>query len=79
MRLSTEYLPLQRLWHWERSRANAVHPSQSRGDGRLPDFTWKQVMADACRMGMQLQLPGEKHDGTHFDQRAEQERKVICA
>ena len=35
-------LPLQRLYHWERTRADAIWLTQPAGGGQLRELTWRQ-------------------------------------
>ncbi|MCI1710867.1 MAG: AMP-binding protein [Chiayiivirga sp.] len=53
-------LPLQRLWQWERERADRIYLTQPLGEGRSRDFTWKQAMDEARRMAAHLQSLGLK-------------------
>jgi len=58
MPIAAEYLPLQRLWHWERERANQIYMTQPLGNGQVRDFTWAQAMNEARRMATHLQSLG---------------------
>jgi long-chain acyl-CoA synthetase len=46
--------PLARLYHWERTRPDAVHLTQPVGGGRVVDYTWRQVMDEVRRMAAHL-------------------------
>jgi len=58
MPLPAEYLPLQRLWHWERARADDIWLTQPMGGGRVRDFTWAPAVGEARRMAAHLQSLG---------------------
>jgi long-chain acyl-CoA synthetase len=59
-----EYLPLQRLYRWERERADQVCMTQPLGGGATRDFTWGQALAEARRVAAHLQSFGWP-PGTH--------------
>jgi long-chain acyl-CoA synthetase len=58
MAIGPEQLPLQRLYHWERERANEVYLTQPLGAGATRDWTWAQAMAEARRIAAYLQSLG---------------------
>jgi long-chain acyl-CoA synthetase len=51
------YLPLQRLYRWERERAGEICMTQPVG-GVTRDFTWAQALFEARRMAAHLQSLG---------------------
>jgi long-chain acyl-CoA synthetase len=51
-------LPLQRIWHWERARANHLFLSQPVGGGRLREYSWWQAVDEARRMAAWLLAQG---------------------
>jgi long-chain acyl-CoA synthetase len=53
-----EQLPLQRLYHWERTAPDRVAFTQPVGGGQVVDYTWKQVVDQARRMAAWLQSQG---------------------
>lgn len=52
-----DWLPLQRLWHWERNRPDTVFLTQP-VNGRVTDYRWKQVVDEARRVAAFLQAQG---------------------
>ncbi|MEJ8855273.1 AMP-binding protein [Variovorax robiniae] len=56
--ISGENLPLQRLFHWERTAPQRVILTQPVGGGQLQHFTWAQVADQARRMATWLQAQG---------------------
>ncbi len=58
MIVAAEFLPLQRLWHWERERADRIHLTQPLGNGQVRDFTWAQALYEARRVAAHLQSEG---------------------
>ena len=52
--LSPDDLPLQRLYRWERERANLRYLSQPMGGGILCEWTWAQALGEARRVGAYL-------------------------
>jgi long-chain acyl-CoA synthetase len=57
-KISTEFLALQRLYHWEKTDPSRVALTQPMGDGAVQDFTWSQVAEHARRMAAHLQAQG---------------------
>jgi long-chain acyl-CoA synthetase len=53
-----DQLPLQRLYHWERTAPDRVAFTQPVGGGQVVDYTWKQVVDQARRMAAWLQSQG---------------------
>ena len=56
--LSPDFLPLQRLYHWERTAPTRVAFTQPVGNGEVVDYTWGQVMDQARRVAAYLQAQG---------------------
>lgn len=48
--LSTDDLPLQRLYRWERERPESIFLSQPFGGGSVRDWTWGQAAAEIRRI-----------------------------
>ncbi len=59
-----EKLPLQRLYHWERSAPDRIAFTQPVGGGQVVDYTWREVVDQARRMAAHLKSlgigPGDK-------------------
>ena len=51
-------LPLQRLYHWERSARDRIAFTQPLGGGQVRDYTWGQVVGEARRMAAWLSAQG---------------------
>ncbi|HSW13467.1 MAG TPA: AMP-binding protein, partial [Solimonas sp.] len=51
-------LPLQRIWRWERERANQVFLTQPIGGGAVRDYTWAQAVGEARRIAAFLKAQG---------------------
>jgi long-chain acyl-CoA synthetase len=47
-------LPLQRAYHWEKTRANDIFLTQPMGAGVVRDWTWAQTMDETRRMAAYL-------------------------
>ena len=58
MTVASENLPLQRLWHWERARADQPYLTQPMGGGQSRDYSWSQAVGEARRMAAYLQAQG---------------------
>lgn len=56
--IAPEYLALQRLYHWESTAPDRVALTQPMGNGKVQDFTWKQVADQVRRMATHLQSQG---------------------
>ena len=54
MAISQHELPLARMQHWERARANEIFMSQPMGNGQVRDYTWAEAMDEARRMASWL-------------------------
>ena len=55
--LEPDNLPLQRLYHWERERADEIYLTQPLA-GTLRDWTWAQTLDEARRVAAYLQSLG---------------------
>jgi long-chain acyl-CoA synthetase len=53
MGIADDDLPLQRIWRWERERADRVFLTQPLG-GRVREWTWRQAVGEARRMAAYL-------------------------
>ena len=51
-------LPLQRLYHWEKTTPDKVYLTQPLGGGQMRDWTWAQAMAEARKVAAYLQSLG---------------------
>jgi long-chain acyl-CoA synthetase len=56
--VAAEHLALQRLYHWEKTRPNAIYMTQPMGQGVVKDFTWAQTVDQARRMAAYLKSFG---------------------
>ena len=56
--VSPDRLPLQRLYHWERSTPDRTVFTQPYGPGDVRDFTWRQVLDQTRRMAAHLRSLG---------------------
>lgn len=56
--LAPEFLPLQRLYHWERARADQIVFTQPLGNEDIHDYTWAQAMAEVRSVARYLQSFG---------------------
>jgi long-chain acyl-CoA synthetase len=56
--VAPENLPLQRLYHWERTAPNRVAFTQPEGPGRVVDYTWGQVQYQVRRVAAWLKKQG---------------------
>lgn len=50
----TEGTPLTCLYHWEKTRPDAVHFTQPIGNGQVEEYTWAQAMDQVRRMAAWL-------------------------
>ena len=55
--IGEEFLPLQRLYRWERERADRIFLSQPAG-GRLRDWTWAEAAGEVRRIAAYLRSQG---------------------
>lgn len=56
--ISSEQLPLQRLYFWERTAPDRVAFTQPIGGGQVTTYTWRQVVDQARRMAAWIQAQG---------------------
>ena len=57
-KVSADLLPLQRLYHWEKTAPDRVAFTQPVGGGKTVDYTWKQVLDESRRVAAFLQAQG---------------------
>ena len=53
-----EFLPLARIFHWERERAHYPYLTQPMGNGLVRDYSWAQAVGEARRVAAWLQDQG---------------------
>ena len=53
-----EHLPLQRIYQWEKSRAQNIYLTQPMGNGAVRDYTWAQAIGEVRRMAAYLKALG---------------------
>ena len=58
MSVDEKNLPLQRLWHWERARADHTYLTQPMGGGQLENYSWSRAVGEARRIAAYLQAQG---------------------
>lgn len=51
---TTNKLPLDMVYHWEKAKANSVYMTQPIGDGKTVDYTWGRAADEARRMASYL-------------------------
>jgi long-chain acyl-CoA synthetase len=56
--IAADQLPLQRLYHWEKTAPSRVAFTQPVGGGQVVDYTWAQVMDQARRVAAWLKAQG---------------------
>ena len=56
--LSTDELPLQRIYKWERERPETIFLTQPYGGGKLREWTWAQALSEIRRMATWLKAQG---------------------
>ena len=56
--IAADQLPLQRLYHWERTAPDRVAFTQPTGGGQVSTYTWRQVVGEARRVAAWLQAQG---------------------
>ncbi|MEP7281699.1 MAG: AMP-binding protein, partial [Rubrivivax sp.] len=56
--VTPDQLPLQRLYHWERTAPDRVAFTQPLGGGRVTDITWRAALDAARRVAAHLQASG---------------------
>ena len=54
----TERSPLACLYHWEKTRPDAVHFTQPIGGGKVAEYTWRDIMSEVRRMAAHLSSLG---------------------
>jgi long-chain acyl-CoA synthetase len=57
-KIASEFLALQRLYHWEKTEPQRVALTQPMGGDVVQDFTWAQVADHSRRMAAHLQAQG---------------------
>jgi long-chain acyl-CoA synthetase len=57
-KIASDQLPLQRLYHWERSAPDRVAFTQPLGGGQVVDITWREAMDAARRVAAHLLAQG---------------------
>jgi long-chain acyl-CoA synthetase len=58
MTIAPDKLPLERLYHWEKARANQIYLTQPMGGGATRDWTWAQTVGEARCVAGYLQSLG---------------------
>ncbi|MGH8453736.1 MAG: AMP-binding protein, partial [Nevskiales bacterium] len=53
-RITEDNLPLQRIYHWEKARADEVYLTQPLGGDSVRDYSWSQAVGEARRMATYL-------------------------
>ena len=56
--VAPDQLPLQRLYHWERTAPDRIAFTQPVGEGKVVDYTWGEVVEQARCMAAWLQAQG---------------------
>eukprot|EP00003_Mantamonas_plastica_P001754 TRINITY_DN11254_c0_g1_i1.p1 TRINITY_DN11254_c0_g1~~TRINITY_DN11254_c0_g1_i1.p1 ORF type:complete len:556 (+),score=74.72 TRINITY_DN11254_c0_g1_i1:3923-5590(+) len=51
---TTNKLPLEMVYHWEKSKANSLYMTQPVGDGKVVEYTWARAVDEARRMAAYL-------------------------
>lgn len=51
---TTNKLPLEMVYHWEKNKANALYMTQPIGDGKVVEYTWGRAVDEARRMASYL-------------------------
>ncbi len=54
MTIDLKYLPLERLYHQEKERPDAVFMIQPLGNGKVREYTWKETVDESRRMAAYL-------------------------
>jgi len=54
-KIQEERTPLACLYHWERTRPDALHFTQPTGGGRVTEYTWREIMRQVRSMAAHLQ------------------------
>lgn len=58
MESKEQSLPLQRVYHWEHSRAHEIYLTQPMQGGAVRDYSWAQAVGEARRMAAYLKAKG---------------------
>jgi long-chain acyl-CoA synthetase len=56
--VTPDKLPLQRLYHWEKTQGNRVYLTQPLGGGATRDWTWAQTVGESRKIAAYLQSLG---------------------
>jgi long-chain acyl-CoA synthetase len=51
---TTNKLPLDMVYHWEKAKANSLYMTQPIGDGKTVEYTWGRAVDEARRMASYL-------------------------
>ncbi|WP_417567776.1 AMP-binding protein [Marinobacter sp.] len=51
---TTNKLPLDMVYHWEKAKANSLYMTQPIGDGKVEEYTWGRAVDEARRMASYL-------------------------
>jgi long-subunit acyl-CoA synthetase (AMP-forming) len=51
---TTNKLPLDMVYHWEKAKENALYMTQPVGDGKVVEYTWGRAVDEARRMASYL-------------------------
>jgi len=51
---TTNKLPLDMLYHWEKTKSNSLYMTQPIGDGKVVEYTWGRAVDEARRMASYL-------------------------
>lgn len=51
---TTNKLPLDMVYHWEKAKANSLYMTQPIGDGKVVEYTWARAVDEARRMAAYL-------------------------
>ncbi|MDX1597339.1 MAG: AMP-binding protein [Marinobacter sp.] len=51
---TTNKLPLDMVYHWEKAKANSLYMTQPMGNGQVEEYTWKRAVDEARRMASYL-------------------------
>ncbi|WP_417531325.1 AMP-binding protein [Marinobacter lipolyticus] len=51
---TTNKLPLDMVYYWEKAKANSLYMTQPMGNGQVEEYTWKRAVDEARRMASYL-------------------------
>ena len=51
---TTNKLPLDMVYYWEKTKGNSLYMTQPIGDGKVVEYTWKRAVDEARRMASYL-------------------------